>query len=141
MKSTKIWICFVFQLSCSTKFYRFKSRTFFSGDVVMLVKILWEGQKIWTNIPLRFDVYSVKFIYSEKATKFWEISTLDFYHYYLGQIYWCYYQQVYNYLCNFTNQKIYSEQQQQWKFHKTLWPSQNIWTLPTFIDFRSSFHS
>ena len=24
---------------------------------------------------------------------------------------WCYYQQVYNYLCNFTNQKIYSEQQ------------------------------
>ena len=43
----------------------------------------------------------VKFIYSEKATKFCEIST--------------------NYL--------YWQSNNWWRFHNILWPSQNIWTL------------
>ena len=47
----------------------------------------------------------IKFIYSEKATKFCEIFPVDFDRYYIGR----------------TNLR--------WRFRKNVWPSQNIWTL------------
>ena len=48
--------------------------------------------------------FELKFIYSDKTTKFCEISTVDL-----------------SYVC---------QSNLQWRFHKILWPSQNIWTLP-----------
>ena len=48
---------------------------------------------------------------SDKSSKLTNVifDLILFYFFFL--LHWCYYQQVFNYLCNFTNQKIYSEQQ------------------------------
>ena len=62
----------------------------------------------WPWLQFRFNFVEnsylqVKFVYSEKVTKFCEISTVD----------WS--------LLHRTNLR--------WRFRKNLWPSQNIWTL------------
>ena len=59
--------------------------------------------------PKQDHFYMLKFIYSEKATTFSKIST--------------------NYLTGSTYRT-----NNWWRFFKILWPSQNIWTLHTFVE-------
>ena len=48
----------------------------FSEDV-NFTKFNWPSQNIWTVHELSISGIILKFIYSEKATIFWEISTVD----------------------------------------------------------------
>ena len=67
--------------------------------------------QIWNNLKLHNAKSICSWMVSAKSTKLTNVIFHSILFFFL--LNWCYYQQVFNYLCNFTNQKIYSEQQQQ----------------------------
>ena len=73
------------------------------SDLDQKDRLSWKWQYKWeklSNLGINFEFNQVKFITSERATKFCEISTL-----------------------------LLSQSKVRYRFHKILWPSQNIWTL------------
>ena len=88
------WLCF---LQTIRIFSRRESKT-----------TVWQEINKWKNLWVESQVQQcssiLKFIYSEKATKFCKISTL---------------------LLSY----VVPVKKVRWRFRKILWPSQNIWTL------------
>ena len=70
--------------------------------------------QIWNNLQLNnaksiADVRASALEWYRTNYQNWLMWYLILFYFFF--LHWCYYQQVFNYLCNFTNQKIYSEQQ------------------------------
>ena len=90
------------------KFWFWTFKKLLSDEFDFYIHSKYWMHAIWIFVYWNGRSLLLKFIYSEKATKFCEISTVDL-SYILQSNLW-------------------------WRFRKIMWPSQNIWTLLFYDD-------